>query len=54
MALLFALAALPALAAKPDKAHAEKAPITISGTVEVTTDSNGRAHYTLKYQTGII
>ena len=48
MALLFAIAALPALAAKPDKAHAEKAPITISGTVEVTTDSNGRAHYTLK------
>ena len=48
MTLLFALAALPALAAKPDKTHVEKSPITISGTVEVATDANGRESYTLK------
>ena len=49
MVILSMIAVLPALAAKPDKAaRGEKAPITISGTVEVATDAEGRATYSLK------
>ena len=48
MAILSTIVVLPALAAKGDKSHAEKAPIKISGTVEVTTDAEGHATYSLK------
>lgn len=47
VAILIAAAALPALAAKPDKAAA-KSSITITGTVEVATGSSGHDAYTLK------
>jgi hypothetical protein len=47
--ILSAIAILPVLAAKPDKAaHAAKAPITISGTVQLATDANGHETYSLK------
>lgn len=47
-AVLVAIAALPVLATKPDKAHADKQSITITGTVELATSSNGEERYTLK------
>jgi hypothetical protein len=48
LALLVAVA-VPALAAKPDKSEkAAKTPITLSGTVEVATDADGKDAYTLK------
>jgi hypothetical protein len=46
--VLSAIAIVPALAAKPDKAKADTAPITITGTVEVATDADGHQTYTLK------
>jgi hypothetical protein len=49
MVILSAIAILPVLAAKPDKAaKAATSPITISGTIQVSTDADGKATYTLK------
>src|ERR1043165_1323151 len=46
--ILSALAIVPVLAAKPAATdHPEKAPITISGTVQVAKDADGHATYTL-------
>jgi hypothetical protein len=45
--ILSAIAILPVLAAKPDKAKADETPITISGTVQVAKDTDGRDTYTL-------
>ena len=47
--ILSAIVILPVLAAKPgDAADAQKAAITISGTVEVATDADGHETYTLQ------
>jgi hypothetical protein len=46
-AVVVALVAVPALAAKPDKDSA-KASITISGTVQVAADADGKDAYTLR------
>lgn len=48
VAVLLALAVLPVLATKPDKAEVAKTPITITGTVELATDATGHETYTLK------
>lgn len=47
-AVLLVLVAIPVLASKPDKAHVEKTSITITGTVEVATDADGRDAYSLQ------
>ncbi|NJD27294.1 MAG: hypothetical protein FIA92_03230 [Chloroflexi bacterium] len=55
LATLALVVALPTLAAQPswakgrnpDKAKVEKSPITLSGTVEASTDASGRTTYTL-------
>lgn len=50
IALLAIAVAVPALAAQPEKAakqKVEKTPITLTGTVEASTDANGRTTYTL-------
>jgi len=47
--VLSAIVILPVLAAKPEKAaDAQKAPITISGTVQLATDADGHETYTLQ------
>ncbi len=53
VAVLALLVALPALAARPStppgqaKAKVEKSPITLSGTIEASSDAKGRPTYTL-------
>jgi len=47
--ILSGIAILPVLAAKPDKAaHAEKSPITVSGTIQLATDADGHETYSLQ------
>ena len=46
--LFLSIAALPALATKPDKTHVAKSSITITGTVEVAADPDGHDAYSLK------
>ena len=49
MVILFAVAILPVLAAKPDKAaHVEKTPIKLTGTIQVATDADGHETYSLQ------
>jgi hypothetical protein len=48
VAVLVAVAAVPALAAKPENAHPETSAITITGTVLVAAGPEGRDAYTLK------
>ena len=47
--VLSAIAILPVLAAKPDKAaHAEKTPIKLTGTIQLATDADGHETYSLQ------
>ena len=54
LALLMLLLAVPALAGKPSqppgqaKDKAERAPITLTGTIQVSTDADGKDTYTLQ------
>jgi len=47
--VLSAIAILPVLAAKPDKAaHVEKTPIKLTGTIQLATDADGHETYSLQ------